>query len=95
MMTNNNISVSEAIAKIESGKPLEGFSINFERIKVEALDVMKLSKAEINVPEKSIYYDDDDIVFDEEFRGNWERIDYDPIVYGINSSQKNTTANKA
>ena len=40
---------------------------------------MKLSKAGINVPEKSIYYDDDDIEFDEEFEGNWERIDYDPI----------------
>ena len=79
MMTNNNISVSEAISKIESGKSLEGYSINFERIKVEALDVMKLSKAGINVPEESIYYDDDEIAFDEEFEGNWERIDYDPI----------------
>mgnify|MGYP001141616619 CR=1 FL=1 len=79
MMTNNNISVSEAISKIESGKSLEGYSINFERIKIEALDVIKLSKAGINVPEESIYYDDDDIAFDEEFEGNWERIDYDPI----------------
>jgi len=79
MMTNNNITVSEAIFKIESGKSLEGYSINFERIKVEALDVMKLSKAGIKVPEESIYYDDDDIAFDEEFEGNWERIDYDPI----------------
>ena len=78
-MTNNNISVSEAISKIESGKSLEGYSINFERIKIEALDVIKLSKAGINVPEESIYYDDDDIAFDEEFEGNWERIDYDPI----------------
>ena len=79
MMTNNNITVSDAISKIESGKSLEGYSINFERIKVEALDVMKLSKAGINVPDESIYYDDDDIAFDEEFEGNWERIDYDPI----------------
>jgi hypothetical protein len=79
MMTNNNITVSEAISKIESGKSLEGYSINFERIKVEALDVIKLSKAGIKVPDKSIYYDDDDIAFDEEFEGNWERIDYDPI----------------
>ena len=78
-MMSNNISVSEAISKIESGISLEGYSINFERIKVEALDVMKLSKAGINVPEESIYYDDDDIAFDEEFEGNWEKIDYDPI----------------
>lgn len=79
MMTNNSISVSEALSKIESGKSLEGYSINFERIKVEALDVMKLSKAGISVPEDSIYYDDEDIEFDEEFEGNWKRIDYDPI----------------
>jgi len=79
MTTNNNISVSEAISKIESGQSLEGYSINFERIKVEALDVMKLSKAGIFVPEDSVYYDDEDIEFDEEFEGNWERIDYDPI----------------
>ncbi len=79
MMTNNNISVSEAISKIESGQSLEGYSINFERIKIEALDVMKLSKAGINVPENSIYYNDEDIEFDEEFEGKWERIDYDPI----------------
>jgi len=79
MITNNNITVSEAISKIEAGKSLEGYSINFERIKVEALDVIKLSKAGIKVPDESIYYDDDNIAFDEEFEGNWERIEYDPI----------------
>ena len=78
-MTTHNISVSEAISKIESGMPMEGYSINFERIKVEALDVMKLSKAGIVVPEESIYYDDDDIAMDEEFEGEWKRIDYDPV----------------
>ena len=81
MMTkkSKDISVAEALAKIEAGQSLEGYSINFGRIKVEALDVMKLSKAGIDVPEESIYYDDDDIAFDEAFEGHWERIDYDPI----------------
>lgn len=79
MTTNNNITVSEALSKIESGKSIDGYSINFDRIKIEALDVMKLAKAGINVPEESIYYDDEGIVFDEEFEGNWERIEYDPI----------------
>lgn len=79
MMINNSISVSEAIFRIESGKSLEGYSINFDRIKVEALDVMKLSKAGIKVPDESIYYDDDDNIFDEEFEGEWIRTDYDPI----------------
>ena len=73
--TNNYISVSEAIAKIEAGQSLAGYAINFERIKVEALDVMKLSKAGISVPENSIYYNDDETEFDEEFEGNWKIVD--------------------
>ena len=79
MMTNNDISVAEAISKIELGQSIEGYSINFERIKIESLDVMKLSKAGIDVPEDSIYYNEEDIAFDEAFEGNWERIDHDPI----------------
>ncbi|MBK8652421.1 MAG: hypothetical protein IPN20_00380 [Haliscomenobacter sp.] len=78
-MTKNNISVAEALKRLESGQTLSGFSIDFERIKIEALDVMKLSKAGVNVPEEAIFYDDDDIAPDEAFEGNWQRIDYDPI----------------
>lgn len=78
MTANNCISVSEALTRIEAGQIVDQYSINFDRIKVEALDVMKLSKAGIEVPEYSIFYDDD-IVFDEDFEGEWERIEYDPI----------------
>ena len=78
-MTQNKISVAEALKRLESGKSVADYSIYFERVKVEALDVMKLTKAGVNVPEEAIYYDDDDIVYDEEFEGDWERIDYDPI----------------
>lgn len=45
----------------------------------EKKNVMKLSKAGIKVPEHAIFYDDDAIVFDEDFEGDWERIEYDPI----------------
>lgn len=41
-MTSNKISVAEALEKVESGHSLEGFFIDFDHIKVEALDVMKL-----------------------------------------------------
>jgi len=79
-MTNNSyISVSEAIAKIESGESMDGYFINFDKIKVEALDVMKLSKAGIHVPDDAIFYDEDAIEFDEDFEGEWEKIEYDPI----------------
>lgn len=79
MMIQSKISVSEALKMIESDQSLDGYSIDFERIKIEALDVMKLAKNGIEVPEDAIYYNDDDIIDDEEFDGDWKMIDYDPI----------------
>ena len=35
---------------------------------------MKLSKGGIVVPESAIYYDDDDIAYDEDFEGDWVRV---------------------
>lgn len=78
-MTQNKISVAEALKRLEVGEPIAEYAVDFERVKVEALDVMKLSKAGVDVPEEAIYYDDDDIVYDEAFEGDWEQIDYDPI----------------
>ena len=74
-MTNHKISVSEALRKLEAGESVSGYSIDFDRIKIEALDVMKLSKGGIIVPESAIYYDDDDIAYDEDFEGEWVRVD--------------------
>ncbi len=73
-MTNHKISVSEALQKLESGESVSNYSIDFNRIKVEALDVMKLSKGGIVVPEAVIYYDDNDIAYDEDFEGDWVRV---------------------
>lgn len=72
---NHKISVSEALRKLESGESVSDYLIDFDRIKIEALDVMKLSKGGIAVPEAAIYYDDDDIAYDEDFEGDWVRID--------------------
>ncbi|MBK6932432.1 MAG: hypothetical protein IPH12_16870 [Saprospirales bacterium] len=74
-MTKHKISVSEALRKLEAGESVSGYSIDFDRIKIEALDVMKLSKGGIVVPESAIYYDDDDIAYDEDFEGDWVRVD--------------------
>lgn len=71
---NNKISVSEALQRIEAGQPISDYTIDFDRIKVEALDVMKLAKAGFEVPEEAIYYDDEDIAYDEAFEGNWQRV---------------------
>jgi hypothetical protein len=75
----NKLSVSEAVAKIEAGEPLAGYTIDFDQIKVEALTVMKLVKHGIPVPEAAIYYDDAATQDDDDFAGDWQRIDYDPI----------------
>lgn len=81
MTTTNEISVSEALRKIDLGESIKAYTISFDHIKVEALDVMKLAKNGIVVPEEAIYYDDNGIVMDDEdFAGEWERIDYDPAV---------------
>jgi uncharacterized protein (DUF433 family) len=84
-MTQNRISVSEALKRIEAGLTVSDVTIDFERIKVEALDVMKLAKAGIEVPEEVIYYEDNDIV-EEESSEEWEPIDYDPTT----ASESNT-----
>jgi hypothetical protein len=73
------ITVSEALKKIESGESVSDYAIDFDRIKVEALDVMKLSKAGIEVPDEVVYYDDEAIAYDEEFGGEWTPIDHDPV----------------
>lgn len=74
-MMKHKISVSEALRKIEKGESVGNYSIDFDRIKVEALDVMKLSKGGIVVPGEAIYYNDDDIAYDEDFEGDWVRVD--------------------
>lgn len=79
-MTIHKISVSEALRKLEAGESVSDYSIDFDRIKVEALDVMKLSKAGIAVPESAIYYNDEDIIYDEDFEGDWVRVNT-PIQY--------------
>ena len=78
-MSQNRLSVSEALRKLESGEKISGYTIDFERIKIESVDVMKLSKGGVVVPEESIYYAEDEIIQDIEEEGDWERIDYDPL----------------
>ena len=80
MTSKTKISVSEALKKIELGQSILEFTIDFDKIKVESLDVMKLVKAGIKVPEHAIFYNDEDILDDEEDVGNWQEIEYDPIA---------------
>ena len=73
-MDQHKISISEALQKLETGEAINGYLIDFNRIKIEALDAMKLSKGGIVVPESAIYYDDGDTAYDEDFEGDWVRV---------------------
>ncbi|MCA0237271.1 MAG: hypothetical protein LCH81_12885 [Bacteroidetes bacterium] len=74
-MANHKISVSEALRRIETGESVRDCSVDFDHVQVEALVAFKLSKAGIEVPETVIFYDDDDIAYDEAFEGDWVRVD--------------------
>ena len=73
-MSNQLISVSSALSRIADGQSLDGYSIDFSHIKIEALDAMQLTKAGIVVPDVAIYYDDDATEFDEDFEGDWKQV---------------------
>lgn len=87
-MTTHKVSVSEALQMLESGQSLSGFSIDFDRIKVEALDAMKLNKAGVMVPEEAVWYNDEDIAYDEDFEGDWMRVEDDGLTMPQQETQQ-------
>jgi hypothetical protein len=64
--TNKNQTVAATLRLIDAGQDVSGIEIDFSHIKVEALDAMKLAKNGISVPEEAIYYDNDNIILDED-----------------------------
>jgi uncharacterized protein (DUF4415 family) len=80
MTNHNNISVLEALARLDKGESIKDSHINFKGAKVKALDAFKLGKEGIDVPDEVIFYNDDDIAYDPEFDDyEWERTDLDPL----------------
>lgn len=90
----NKLSVSEALTRIDNGEQVEDFTIDYERIKIEALDVMKLVILGIKVPENAIYYDNDAVQYDGVFKGDWNQIDYDPTEERETSAEIKITLKK-
>jgi len=79
-MNSSNISVTEALARVKSGKTLEGISISFSGAKIKALDAFQLGKAGVDVPDELIEYNDADIAQDLEFDDyEWKRVAEDPL----------------
>ena len=79
-MSNNKISVSEALKRLKDGGTLTGLTVDFNGEPIKALDAFQLGKAGMDVPEELIYYDDDDIAYDPDFDDyEWVRTDIDPL----------------
>ncbi len=81
MMSNNSISVSEALERLDRGESIKGANIDFKQENIKALDAFKLGKEGIDVPDDLITYDDADIAYDPDIDDyEWERTDIDPFV---------------
>jgi hypothetical protein len=77
---DKNIAAFEALKRLKSGEAIEGLTVDFEGVKIKALDAFQLGKAGVEVPDEAIEYDDADIAYDPEFDDHeWERTDIDPL----------------
>lgn len=74
------LTVAEALQRARAEEPLQGYQVDFTDHKVEALEAMQLAKAGVDVPEESIYYDDEAIAEDEAFEGEWTAVATDGLA---------------
>ena len=64
------VKTSEAVKMANEGKSLKGIVLeDINDVQINVRDAMSLSRQGIVVPEANMFYDDDDIVFDEEIDG--------------------------
>jgi len=75
-----HLTIAEALQRARAKEPLQGYQVDFTDHKVEALEAMQLAKAGVDVPEESIYYDDDAIAEDEAFEGEWTPVATDGLA---------------
>lgn len=67
---NMKVKTSEAIAMANEGKSLKNIVLeDISDVQVNVRDAMSLSRQGIVVPEANMFYDDDDIAYDEEIDG--------------------------
>lgn len=61
------LTVEEAVARVQNGQNLEGVVLEENSIKqVNVRDAMVLSEGGMVIPEQNVYYDDEDIEYDED-----------------------------
>jgi len=77
-MTKNKVTLTEALGLLNQNKLNKDYEVEYvDSDRVEATDAIKLGSLGIEVPEEKIYYNDTLIEDDDEFEGEWVRIDSD------------------
>jgi hypothetical protein len=77
-MTKNKITLAKALALLEQNALSEAYEVDFvDSDSVSATDAIKLGALGIDIPEDKIHYDDADLEEEEDFAGEWVRIDSD------------------
>lgn len=81
MNDSKHITVAEALARLQRGDTLAGWTIDFRGETIKARDAFTLGKAGVEVPDAVIAYDDADVAPDPEFDDyTWERTQEDPLA---------------
>ncbi len=77
-MTKNKVTLTEALKLLNQDKLSEDYEIEYiDSDRVGATDAIKLGSLGIDVPEEKIYYDDTLTADDDDYTGEWVRIDSD------------------
>lgn len=81
-MTKNKITLAEALTLLEKEELNGDYEIEYiDADKVASTDAIKIGALGIDIPEEKIYYDDSLIEEDDDFEGEWVRIDSDMEDY--------------
>ena len=60
--------VEQALELIKDGKSIKGFVLeDLDTVQVSVRDALSFARAGVVIPEENVFYDDDDIAYDEEF----------------------------
>ncbi len=77
-MTKNKVTLAEALMLLEKDELNGDYEIEYlDSDKIASTDAIKIGALGIDIPEEKIYYDDSLIEDDDDFEGEWVRIDSD------------------
>jgi hypothetical protein len=94
-METNKRNWHEILLLLKAGNAVEGFEIVFNEEKIDVKTVALLNKHGFRVPENLIFYDDNDINFDDDPELNEEDFENGHWVWHINASVTTDLAIKA